>query len=174
MTASHIANNVRAGARVLELGKDAKNLYYLNEPKSLTLVVPPANAAVREGPIREAAAKLGVPFSLYTNTPLDGVPVGRNCFDAALCFDMLDGAPEQAAAGAIILLAGALVSNGRLLFLERSSVGFPQLAREYAGAALCGVKRERKATHGNLRAAGVCAITRASNLWRARASLNTR
>ena len=31
-----------------------------------TLIVPPSNYEIKEGPIREAAAKLGVPFSLYT------------------------------------------------------------------------------------------------------------
>eukprot|EP00967_Tisochrysis_lutea_P023839 scaffold27386_cov28-Tisochrysis_lutea.AAC.5 len=95
VTASHIANNVPNGSNVLELGKDAKNLYYLNEPSSVTLIVPPSNIVVQEGPIREAAAKLKVPFSLFTEKPLDTIPLIAGSFDAALIFDMLDGAPEQ-------------------------------------------------------------------------------
>ena len=129
--ASHISNNVPNASRVLELGKDAKNLYYLNSPASCTLVVPPSNVEVKEGPLREAAAKLGVPFVLHTGRALDDVPVSPNAFDAALCFDMLDGAPEQAAAGALTLLLRSLVPDGRLLFLERSSVGVPALARQF-------------------------------------------
>ena len=93
--------------------------------------MPPSNANVKEGPLREAAAKLGVPFTLFTEQPLDTLPIRTNSFDAALCMDMLDGAPQQAAAGALVLLHGALKSNGRLLFLERKSVGLPALAREY-------------------------------------------
>ena len=129
--ASHISNNVPNNSNVIELGKDPKNLYYLNSPASCTLIVPPSNANVKEGPLREAAAKLGVPFTLFTEQPLDTLPIRTNSFDAALCMDMLDGAPQQAAAGALVLLHGALKSNGRLLFLERKSVGLPALAREY-------------------------------------------
>lgn len=128
--ASHISNNVPNASRVLELGKDAKNLYYLNSPASCTLIVPPSNIEVKEGPIREAAAKLGVPFMLFTEQALDTIPLRPSTFDAALCFDMLDSAPEQAKLGAISLLGSSLVANGRLLFLERESVGFPALARE--------------------------------------------
>ena len=73
--ASHISNNVPNSSRVLELGKDAKNLYYLNSPEQCTLIVPPSNANVKEGPIREAAAKLDVPFVLYTEQPLDNIPI---------------------------------------------------------------------------------------------------
>ncbi len=62
--ASHISNNVPNASRVVELGKDAKNLYYLNAPAACTLIVPPSNMEIKEGPIREAAAKLGVPFTL--------------------------------------------------------------------------------------------------------------
>jgi ubiquinone/menaquinone biosynthesis C-methylase UbiE len=136
VVASHVANNVPNGSVVLELGKDAKHLYYLNSPKAATLVVPPSNQKVAEGPIREAAVKLGVPFSLYTETPLDTLPLQPNSFDAALIFDMLDGAPEQAAAGAVALLTRNLKPNGRLLFVERSTVGLPQLAREYGGCSV--------------------------------------
>ena len=102
--ASHISNNVPNASRVLELGKDAKNLYYLNSPASCTLIVPPSNMDVKEAPIREAAAKLGVPFMLFTEQALDTIPLRASTFDAALCFDMLDGAPEQAKLGAISLL----------------------------------------------------------------------
>ena len=42
VTAQHIANNVRNNSKVLELGKDARNLYYLNSPGACTLVVPPS------------------------------------------------------------------------------------------------------------------------------------
>ena len=126
--ASHISNNVPNNSRVIELGKDPKNLYYLNSPASCTLIVPPSNANIKEGPIREAAAKLNVPFQLYTEQPLDTLPVRTNAYDAALCMDMLDGAPEQAAAGALVLLNGCLVPNGRLLFLERESVGLPAVS----------------------------------------------
>jgi hypothetical protein len=96
VTASHIANNIPNGSNVLELGKDAKNLYYVTQPKAMTLIVPPSNLVVREGPIREAAAKLNVPFSLYTEKPLDTIPLTPGSFDAAIIFDMLDGAPQQA------------------------------------------------------------------------------
>lgn len=96
VTASHIANNVPNGSNVLELGKDAKNLYYVNQPKAMTLIVPPSNLVVQEGPIREAAAKLKVPFSLFTEKPLDTIPLAAGSFDAAIIFDMLDGAPQQA------------------------------------------------------------------------------
>lgn len=96
VTASHIANNVPNGSVVLELGKDAKNLYYVNQPKAMTLIVPPSNLVVQEGPIREAAAKLNVPFSLFTEKPLDTIPLTAGSFDAAIIFDMLDGAPQQA------------------------------------------------------------------------------
>ena len=131
VTASHIANNVPNGSAVIELGKDAKNLYYLNSPGACTLIIPPANEDVKEGPIREAAAKLNVPFVLYTDQPLDTIPIRTSACDAALCFDMLDGAPEEACAGAIALLARSLKPGGRLLFLERETVGLPQLMREY-------------------------------------------
>ena len=131
--ASHISNNVPNASRVVELGKDAKNLYYLNAPAACTLIVPPSNAKIEEGPIREAAAKLNVPFTLWTGKPLDEIPLRPGAFDAALCFDMLDGAPEQAAAGAIALLSSSLTPNGRLLFLERATVGMPALARTYGG-----------------------------------------
>ena len=56
VTASHITNNVPEGSAVIELGKDAKNLYYVNEPESMTLIVPPSNQNIEEGPLREAAA----------------------------------------------------------------------------------------------------------------------
>jgi len=96
VTASHIANNVPNGSVVLELGKDAKNLYYINKPVAATLIIPPSNLIIQEGPIREAAVKLLVPFSLYTEMPLDTIPLTAGSFDAALCMDMLDGAPQQA------------------------------------------------------------------------------
>ena len=132
VTAQHIGNNVPKDSRVIELGKDAKNLYYLDEPRSATLIVPPSNYEVKEGPIREAAAKLNLTsFALYTDRPLDNLPINPNSFDAALCFDMLDTAPREAAIGALNVLVGALVPGGRLLFLERDSVGLPALAREY-------------------------------------------
>ena len=131
VTASHIANNVKNGSNVIELGKDAKNLYYLNAPTGCTLIVPPANQEVSEGPIREAAAKLGVPFTLFTDKALDELPIRRGTYDAALCFDMLDGAPEQAKAGAIAVLASSLKVGGQLLFLERSESAIPQLMREF-------------------------------------------
>ena len=95
VSAAHVSNNVPNGSRVLELGKDAKNLHYLREPTAVTLIVPPSNVAVEEGPIRGAAAKLNTPFSLYTERPLDTIPINPATFDAALCFDMLDGAPAQ-------------------------------------------------------------------------------
>ena len=60
VTASHVSNNVPKGSTVLELGKDAKNLYYLDGAESATLIIPPSNQKITEGPIREAAAKLGV------------------------------------------------------------------------------------------------------------------
>ena len=47
---------------------------------------------------RQAAAKMNVPLSLYSETALDTIPIQAGSFSAALCFDMLDGAPEQAAA----------------------------------------------------------------------------
>lgn len=84
----------------------------------------------------QAAAKLNVPFSLYTETALDTIPIQPGSFSAALCFDMLDGAPEQAAAGAVSLLASALKPGGRLLFLERASVGMPDLVREIGGCSV--------------------------------------
>ena len=56
ITASHIANNVPKGSVVLELGKDAKNLYYLSEPESATLIIPPSTQKINEGPIREVCA----------------------------------------------------------------------------------------------------------------------
>ena len=56
ITASHIANNVPKGSVVLELGKDAKNLYYLSEPESATLIIPPSTQKITEGPIREVCA----------------------------------------------------------------------------------------------------------------------
>ena len=71
VTAQHITNNVPSGSTVLELGKDVKNLYYLQSPTECTLIVPPSNYEIKEGPLREAAAKLGVPFNLYTDRPLD-------------------------------------------------------------------------------------------------------
>ena len=134
MTASHVANNVPRGSRVLELGKDAKNLYYLTEPAAATLVIPPSSDRVKEGPIREAAAKLNLSsFALYTERPLDALPIRPASFDAALCADMLDGAPPMAAAGAVALLARSLRPSGRLIFVERSSVEMPRLAREVGG-----------------------------------------
>ena len=48
ITASHIANNVPKGSVVLELGKDAKNLYYLTEPESATLIIPPSTQKINE------------------------------------------------------------------------------------------------------------------------------
>ena len=86
--------------------------------------------------ITERAAKLNVPFTLWTGKPLDEIPLRPGAFDAALCFDMLDGAPEQAAAGAIALLSSSLAPNGRLLFLERATVGMPALARTYGGLSV--------------------------------------
>ena len=56
ITASHIANNVPKGSVVLELGKDAKNLYYLSEPEAATLIIPPSTQKITEGPIREVRA----------------------------------------------------------------------------------------------------------------------
>ena len=83
VTAQHIANNVPNNSKVLELGKDARNLYYLNSPGACTLVVPPSNFDVKEGPIREAAAKLNLSsFILHTNRPLDAIPLPPNSFDA--------------------------------------------------------------------------------------------
>ena len=131
ITASHIANNVPNGSSVLELGKDAKNLYYLNSPGSATLVIPPSNQKTEEGPIREAAAKLGVPFALYTERALDDLPISPSSFDAAMCFDMLASAPREVAAGAVVLLARSLKTGGRLLFVERSDVDMPALIKEY-------------------------------------------
>ena len=135
VTASHVSNNVPKGSTVLELGKDAKNLYYLDGAESATLIIPPSNQKITEGPIREAAAKLNLPFSLFTEQALDTIPIQTNSFDAALCFDMLDGAPEQAAQGAVALLSSALKPGGRLLFLERSSVKMAELAREIGGCS---------------------------------------
>ena len=131
VTASHIANNVPNGSTVLELGKDAKNLYYVPSPEAMTLVVPPSNLIVEQGPIREAAAKLRVPFSLFTETPLDAVPLTAASFDAALLFDMLDGAPEQAAYGAVSLLANALKPGGVLLFAEREGANLPAICADF-------------------------------------------
>ncbi|KAL1504605.1 hypothetical protein AB1Y20_008389 [Prymnesium parvum] len=131
VTASHITKNVPPASRVLELGKDAKNLYYISKPKAVTLIVPPSNQKAQEGPIREAAAKLNVPFILHTDRPLDTIPIPSKTFDAALCMEMLDGAPESAASGAIALLANALKVGGVLLFVERQSVGMPHLAQEF-------------------------------------------
>ena len=131
VTAQHIANNVPNNSKVLELGKDAKNLYYLNSPGACTLIVPPSNYEIKEGPIREAAVKLDVPFTLWTNKALDTIPLTQQSFDAALCFDMLDAAPEQAVQGALSLLGNALKPGGRLIFLERNSVGLPAAAREF-------------------------------------------
>ena len=131
VTAQHIANNVANNSKVLELGKDAKNLYYINSPGACTLIVPPSNFDVKEGPIREAAVKLNVPFTLFTDQALDTVPIVPNSFDAALCFDMLDTAPENAVQGAVSLLGAGLKPSGRLLFLEKESVGLPAIAREF-------------------------------------------
>lgn len=64
----------------------------------MTLIIPPSKLFVEEGPIREAAVKLKVPFSLYTEKPLDTIPLTAASFDAALLFDMLDGAPQQVTA----------------------------------------------------------------------------
>eukprot|EP00966_Prymnesium_polylepis_P061771 1433736-Prymnesium_polylepis.1 len=97
----------------------------------MTLIVPPSNQNIEEGPLREAAAKLNVPFVLYTERALDTIPIQPLSYDAAICMDMLDGAPENAAAGAVSLLANALKANGRLLFVERASVGMPLLARDF-------------------------------------------
>ena len=136
VTASHVANNVPNGSAVIELGKDAKNLYYLNSPGSATLIVPPSNQKVEEGPIREAAAKLNMPFQLFTDRALDDLSIQPASFDAALCMDMLDGAPENVAAGAVVVLANSLKPGGRFLFLERESVGMPKLVREYGGCTV--------------------------------------
>jgi hypothetical protein len=57
VTAQHVANNVPNCSRVLELGKDVKNLHYLNNPVGATLIVPPSNYEVKEGPIYEARAR---------------------------------------------------------------------------------------------------------------------
>ena len=113
VTASHITNNVPADSAVIELGKDAKNLYYINKPKAVTLIVPPSNQDIQEGPLREAAAKLDVPFILYTERALDTIPIQPLSCDAALCMDMLDGAPENAAAGAVQLLGNAAIFEPR-------------------------------------------------------------
>ena len=77
-----------------------------------------------------------VPLSLYSETALDTIPIQPGSYSAALCFDMLDGAPEQAAAGAVSLLANALKPGGRMLFLEREKVGMPDLVREYGGCSV--------------------------------------
>lgn len=130
VTASHITNNVKAGSNVIELGKDSKNLYYVTGPKAVTLIIPPSNKKVQEGPIREAAVKRNVPLILYTERALDTLPIPPMSFDAALCMDMLNGAPQTAANGAVILLCDALKSGGRLLFLEHKSVGMPQMVRD--------------------------------------------
>jgi len=134
ITASHIANNVPKGSVVLELGKDAKNLYYLTEPESATLIIPPSTQKINEGPIREAAAKMNLPLALYTETALDTIAIRPGTYSAALCFDMLDGAPEQAAAGAVSLLGSALKPGGRMLFLERERVSVRVRARVRARA----------------------------------------
>ena len=84
----------------------------------------------------QAAAKMEVPLSLYSETALDTIPIQPGSYSAALCFDMLDGAPEQAAAGAVSLLANALKPGGRMLFLEREKVGMPDLVREYGGCSV--------------------------------------
>ena len=131
VTASHISNNIPPNSKVIELGKDSKNLYYLSNSSAVTLIVPPSNVEVSEGPLREAAANLNLDFVLYTERALDTIPILPKTFDAALCCDMLDGAPEQAVSGAISLLGYSLKSGGRLLFVERSTVGLPQLAREF-------------------------------------------
>ena len=58
VTASHITNNIPAGSKCIILGKDAKNLYYINTPAKVTLIIPPSNSEVKETPIYQAAAKL--------------------------------------------------------------------------------------------------------------------
>ena len=102
------------------------------QPGRVHLGRPAVEFDVKEGPIREAAAKLNLSsFILHTNRPLDAIPLPPNSFDAALCFDMLDAAPEQAVQGTLALMYGGLRPSGRLLFLERSSVGLPGFCREY-------------------------------------------
>jgi len=130
VTASHISNNIPTGSKCVELGKDAKNLYYISSPASCTLIVPPSNFEVKEAPIREAAAKLGTNFTLYTNRALDDIPIQPSSFDAALCFDMLQAAPRDVANAALLLLVSSLRPGGRMLFLESERVELPALCRE--------------------------------------------
>ena len=103
VTAQHISNNVPEGSRVLELGKDAKNLYYIKDPAEIAFVAPSLQGG--EGPIREAAAKLSIPKFSVQIGPLDGMQLRAGGYDAVLCVDMLRGAPRADAQKVVAVMA---------------------------------------------------------------------
>ena len=80
VSAGHVLRNVEPGARVLELGKDAKNLYYIKDPAEVAFVAPSLQGG--EGPIREAAAKLSIPKFSVQIGPLDGMQLRAGGYDA--------------------------------------------------------------------------------------------
>ena len=65
--AAHVSNNVAGGSRVIELGSDAKTLYYLTSPAGVTIIS--TLPFKQEAPLREAAAKLNIPLDLYSASP---------------------------------------------------------------------------------------------------------
>ena len=118
----------RAGARVLELGKDAKNLYYIKDPAEVAFVAPSLQGG--EGPIREAAAKLSIPKFSVQIGPLDGMQLRAGGYDAVLCVDMLRGAPRADARKVVAVMARCVAPGGRVVFAERPEVGMAALLAE--------------------------------------------
>ena len=128
VSAGHVLRNVEPGARVLELGKDAKNLYYIKDPAEVAFVAPSLQGG--EGPIREAAAKLSIPNFSVQIGPLDGMQLRAGGYDAVLCVDMLRGAPRADAQKVVAVMARCVAPGGRVVFAERPEVGMAALLAE--------------------------------------------
>ena len=128
VSAGHVLRNVEPGARVLELGKDAKNLYYIKDPAEVAFVAPSLQGG--EGPIREAAAKLSIPNFSVQIGPLDGMQLRAGGYDAVLCVDMLRGAGRADARKVVAVMARCVAPGGRVVFAERPEVGMAALLAE--------------------------------------------
>ena len=128
VSAGHVLRNVEPGARVLELGKDAKNLYYIKDPAEVAFVAPSLQGG--EGPIREAAAKLSIPKFSVQIGPLDGMQLRAGGYDAVLCVDMLRGAGRADARKVVAVMARCVAPGGRVVFAERPEVGMAALLAE--------------------------------------------
>eukprot|EP00965_Chrysotila_dentata_P242946 6205146-Pleurochrysis_carterae.AAC.2 len=136
--AQHITNNVPAGSEVLELGSDAKNIYYLKSPSAVTLI---SETPLQEPPIREAAAKLSIPLSILQGE-LSSLQLRASGYDAALCMQQLERVPAARQAVVCSLLARTLKPGGRLIFIG-GLLPFSRMACSFSCIAII---RQKKAS----------------------------